>query len=175
MDSKEGIQCNSPDENAERHKSSFFSPKKGQSVVAWDGGINCKGAQRNLLESQKCFVSWLCVHAKSLQSRLTLCDPVDSGSPGSSVQGILQARILEGVAMLSSRESSQLRDQTRASYVSCIGRQVLYHQHHPGSPVVVTWIKYNKMSTWKTIKVKLIYNVLLVSSVQQNDLNLHRF
>ena len=87
------------------------------------------------------------MHVKSLQSCLTLCDPVDSGSPGSSVQGILQARILEGVAMLSSRGSSQLRDQTRVSYVSCIGRQVLYHQHHLGSPVVVTWIKYNKMST----------------------------
>ena len=87
------------------------------------------------------------MRVKSLQSCLTLCDPVDSGSPGSSVQGILQARILEGVAMLSSRGSSQLRDQTRVSYVSCIGRQVLYHQHHLGSLVVVTWIKYNKMST----------------------------
>ena len=36
--------------------------------------------------------------AKSLQSCLTLCDPIDSSPPGSSVPGILQARILEWVA-----------------------------------------------------------------------------
>ena len=40
----------------------------------------------------------------------TLCDPVDCGPPGSSVHGILQARILGWVAMPSSRGSSQLRD-----------------------------------------------------------------
>ena len=39
---------------------------------------------------------------------------------------ILQARKLEWVAMPSSRGTSQLRNQTHASYVSCIGRQVLY-------------------------------------------------
>ena len=37
--------------------------------------------------------------AKSLQSRLTLCDPVDSSPPGSPVPGILQARTLEWVAI----------------------------------------------------------------------------
>ena len=41
------------------------------------------------------------------QSRLTLCDPVHCSLPGFSVHGILQARILEWVAMPSSRESSQ--------------------------------------------------------------------
>ena len=35
------------------------------------------------------------VRAKLLQSCLTLCDPIDCSSPGSSVHGILQARILE--------------------------------------------------------------------------------
>ena len=40
------------------------------------------------------------------QSCPTLCDPLDSSLPSSSVHGILQARILEGVAMLSSRGSS---------------------------------------------------------------------
>ena len=44
-----------------------------------------------------------CMHAKSLQSCLTLCDPVDCNPVGSSVHGILQARILEWVAMPSSR------------------------------------------------------------------------
>ena len=40
--------------------------------------------------------------AKSLQSCLTLCDPIDSRSPGSPVPGIFQARILEWAAMLPS-------------------------------------------------------------------------
>ena len=44
-----------------------------------------------------------------------------------------QARILEWVAMPSSRGSSWPRDRTHVSYASCIGRKVLYHQHHPGS------------------------------------------
>ena len=74
--------------------------------------------------------------AKSLQLCLTLCDPVDHSPPGSSVHGILQARILEWVAMPSPRGSSQPRDQTHISYVSCIGRGVLYHQHHLGSPAI---------------------------------------
>ena len=42
--------------------------------------------------------------AKSLQSCLTLCNPIDSSSPGSSVPGILQARILEWVAISFSNE-----------------------------------------------------------------------
>ena len=52
-----------------------------------------------------------------VSSRLTLCDPMDYSPPGSSVQGILQAKILEWVAIPFSRGSSQLRDQTR---ISCI-------------------------------------------------------
>ena len=54
----------------------------------------------------------VCMHAKSLQSCLTLCDPMDCSLPGSSVQEIFQARILEWVAISSSRGSSQPRDQT---------------------------------------------------------------
>ena len=45
----------------------------------------------------------------------TLCDPVDCSLPGSSVQGILQARILEWVAISFSRESSRPRDRTLVS------------------------------------------------------------
>ena len=48
----------------------------------------------------------MCVHGKSLQSYPTLCDPMDCSLPGTSAHGILQARILEWVAMLSSRGSS---------------------------------------------------------------------
>ena len=62
----------------------------------------------------------VCMPAKSLQSCLTLCDPVDCISSSSSVHGILQARIREWVAISSSRESSQPRDGTRISYVSSL-------------------------------------------------------
>ena len=47
-----------------------------------------------------------CVHAKSLQSCPTLCHPMECSPPGSSVHGILQARILEWVARPCSRGSS---------------------------------------------------------------------
>ena len=75
----------------------------------------------------------ICFH-KSLQSYPTLFDPMDCSPPGSSVHEILQARILEWVAMPSFRGSSQPRDRTSVSYISCIGRQVFYHRHHLGSP-----------------------------------------
>ena len=52
------------------------------------------------------------------QSCLTLCDPIDGSPPGSSVHGILQARILEWVATPFSRGSSQARDQTQASCIA---------------------------------------------------------
>ena len=55
--------------------------------------------------------------AKSLQSCLTLFDPVDSSLSGSSVHGILQTRILEWIAIPFFRGSSQRRDWTQ---VSCI-------------------------------------------------------
>ena len=58
---------------------------------------------------------------------LTLCDPLDCSPPGSSVHGILQARILEWVAISSSRGSSQPRDWTHISCISCISRRILYH------------------------------------------------
>ena len=53
------------------------------------------------------------------------CDPIDYSPLFSSVHGILQARILEWVAMPSSRGSSQPRDQIR---VSSFGRRILYHR-----------------------------------------------
>ena len=51
---------------------------------------------------------------------------MDCSLPGSSVHGILQARILEWAVMPSSRGSYQPRDWTCISYVSCIGRQDTY-------------------------------------------------
>ena len=42
---------------------------------------------------------WCATAAKSLQSCLTLCDPIDGSPPGSPIPGILQARTLEWVAI----------------------------------------------------------------------------
>ena len=55
------------------------------------------------------------VHAKSLQLCPTLCNPMSSNPPGSSVHGILQARILEWGAFSFSRGSSRLRAQNHVS------------------------------------------------------------
>ena len=60
--------------------------------------------------------------------------------PGSSIHRILQARILERVAMPSSRGSSQPRDRTHVSYISCVGRQVLNTRATwEASPAVAKW------------------------------------
>ena len=85
------------------------------------------------------------------QSRPALCDPEDCRLPASSVHGISQVRILDWVAISSSRGSSWPRDQTWVSWISCIGRWILYHwtmwkaltpavstafSHHPASSIV---------------------------------------
>ena len=62
-------------------------------------------------------VSVVCVCVLAL-SRMTLCDAMDCTLPGSSVHRILQARILEWVAIPFSRESSQPRDRTQVSYIA---------------------------------------------------------
>ena len=68
----------------------------------------------------------MCVCVCSVtQSCPALCNPMEYSLAGSSVHGIIQARILEWVAMPSSRGSSQPRDKPCVSYVSCIGRQNL--------------------------------------------------
>ena len=63
-----------------------------------------------------------------------LCNPMDCSAPGSSVHGILQARILDWVSISFSRGSSLPRDGSSFSCISCTGRQTLYHKRHLGSP-----------------------------------------
>ena len=67
------------------------------------------------------------MYAQITQSCPTLCNPVNPNPPGSSVHGIFQARLLEWVAISYSRISSQPRDRTHTSCISCIGRKILYH------------------------------------------------
>ena len=72
---------------------------------------------------QMCTLTNACIHAHLIQSHLTLCHPMDRGAwwapPGSSVHRISQARILEWVAISSSRGSSRPQDQTCVSCSFC--------------------------------------------------------
>jgi len=84
------------------------------------------------LWSQLAQVQVLCMCAKLLQSCPTLCDPIDHSHPGSSVHGIFQARILEWVAMPSSRYLSAQGSNPHLLYLlHC--RQILYLLSHQGS------------------------------------------
>ena len=92
------------------------------SPLGWTGWISLqsKGLSR-------VFSNTIVQKKKSFQLCPILCDPMGFSPPGSSVCGILQARMLEWVAISFARGSSWPRVQTHISYVSCIGKQVLYH------------------------------------------------
>ena len=73
-------------------------------------------------------ISSFCLCSCSVaQSCITLCNPIDCSSAGSSVQGISQARILEWVAISFSRVSSQPSDQT---WISCLAGRFLPLSHN---------------------------------------------
>ena len=113
-----------------------------------------------------CICMWC---AELLQLCPTLCDFVDCSLPGSSVHGILQARILEWVAMPSSRGASQPRDRTQVSCVSCIGRQVLYHQHHQGSRSRCTITQmYVSLSTYDVVIIYIYIYIYVTFSFHCN-------
>ena len=80
----------------------------------------------------------VCVHAKSIQLCLTLCDPLDYSLPDSSLHGILQARILEWVAMPSSRGSSQLQQGLNQHLLQETLQADSLPLNHQGSPYCVT-------------------------------------
>ena len=87
-----------------------------------------------------------CLYAKLLQSCPTLCNPMDYSLPGSSVHGILQARILERVAIASSRGSSQPRDGTQVSLIA--GR--FFMSESPGSPF---WRRHKQIIHFQAVGV----------------------
>ena len=73
-------------------------------------------------------ITQLCVCVRSVAKLcLTLCDPMDYSPPGSSAHGLFQARVLQWAAISSSRGSSQPRDWTHVSCISCTVRQILDH------------------------------------------------
>ena len=80
----------------------------------------------------------LCVCAQ-FPSRVWLCDPMECNSPGSSVHGISQARILQWVTIPSFRGSSWPRGWTQVSCMSCICLQAdSLPLSHLGSPLVIS-------------------------------------
>ena len=79
-------------------------------------------------------------------SHSLVCSPMDYSPPGSSVHGILQARILKWASMAFSRRSSWPRD---CILVSCIAGQTLYHLSQQGSPY----------STFVYIRITAGYNI----------------
>ena len=98
----------------------------------------------------------LCVHetllcvlrcAQLLQSCLTLCDPMDCSPPGSSVHGILQARILEWVAMPSSKGIFPTQESNMYPWHLLHCRQVLYPLSYLGHLLnqiyaLIIWIQF---------------------------------
>ena len=110
--------------NRENSKKAQLNPQI--SLIIWK--INVLSA---LIKSQRLtnwinkqnsvYIQYVCLHSQSCP---TVYDPMNCSPPGSSVYGIFQARILEWIAVFSSRGSSQTRDWKQ---VSCIGRQILYH------------------------------------------------
>ena len=80
---------------------------------------------------------WICMKCEVLvaQPSPTLCDPMDCSPPGSSLRGILQARILEWVAIVFSRQFSLPRDETQ---VSRIAGKILFCLSQQGSPESAT-------------------------------------
>ena len=75
----------------------------------------------------ECKVTWLHLCAKLVQSRSTLCHPMDCSPPGSSAHWILQARILEWLSCPPSGYLPNPGMEPQVSDVSCIIRQVFDH------------------------------------------------
>ena len=86
-----------------------------------------------LLLQHHCLLSfWYLMKVLVAQSCPTLCDPMDCSPPGSSVQWVLQTKILEWVAIPFSRRSSRARDWT---WVSCLAGRffTIWNQGSPGT------------------------------------------
>ena len=76
--------------------------------------------------SHKITILNISVTVYGAQSCPTLATPMDYSPPGPFVRGIIQARILEWVAISFSKRSSWPRDQTHITFTSCIDRRILY-------------------------------------------------
>ena len=78
------------------------------------------------------------VESEVAQSCPTLCNPMDCSLPGSSIHGILQARVLDWVAISFSRGSSPPSDRT---HISCITGGFFTAEPVLGSPLILVQLK----------------------------------
>ena len=101
-------------------------------LIPWHGYLPSFSTGRS--PSHQCSSSEGCMCVLVAQPCLTLCNPMDCSPPGSSVHKILQARILEWLAILFSKGSSWPRDWTWV-YLHCW--QILYHLNHQGIPFLL--------------------------------------
>ena len=99
------------------------------------------------------------------QSCLTLCDPMDCSLPGSSVHGILQARILERVAIPFSRDLLDPGIEPR----SPVFRQILYHLNHQRSPYLYLYLYIPDFMVAQTVKRLLTMQETRVWSLGRED------
>ena len=88
-----------------------------------------------------------CVRAKWLQSCPTLCDPTDGSPPGSSAHGILQASILEWVAIPSSKDLSDPATEICISYNSCIAGG-FFTTEAPEKPICTVGLCKYSLKLW---------------------------
>ena len=93
---------------------------------------------------------WLSAKWSRAQSCLTLCDPMDCSPPGSSVHGILQARVPEWGTIAFSRRSSRPRDGTWVSRI--VGRCFTVWVTRE----VCLWLTHSKIIKWKYHNNKLM-------------------
>ena len=90
--------------------------------------------KKSLLKSECNLSIWLSYNMLSRFSRVRVFVTPDCSPPGSCVHGILQARILEWVVNPSFRVLPNPGIELESLMSTCVGKQVLYHQHHLGSP-----------------------------------------
>ena len=117
------------------------------------------------ISKEECRAAWTFKHYRNkvlaTRSHLMLCNPMDYGLPGSSVHRILQARILEWVAITFSRRSSQPR--SNLDLLSCM--QILYSLSHQGNPDCRQECKMIQPH-WKTLRQCLLnLNICLLSDL----------
>ena len=110
----------------------------------------CACVLRHCSHIHAVYVCDMCACVLRHCSHIRLCNLTDWSSPGSSVHGILQARVLEWVAISSSGGSSQSRDEPTS--LCLIGRQVLYRLGLLGIPVQHRESQLTLMSVFPSAK-----------------------
>ena len=110
--------------------------RKSRAVVAWKPSSTANSEQKFPGDSDAADL------AHNTQLCLALCDPMDCSPPGFSVHGILQARTLEWVAILFSRDLPDPGIEPRCLHC----RQILYHLSY--REVLLTWTSLETPLAW---------------------------